>query len=179
MPRQKNNSLSIRVNPFFFLSLFSKRQVSCETLSCLFLPIDAASVRDLMGGLHCPEIILLLKFPEGLVRPSSGPASLGPGQATSIEILAAGCQTSEGHFSLQPDWTCLVERWHKQVCFRHGSYVSAAGGESISWLKSSVEGFGACLKLPKQQRPEKQSQVSPSASPLSAETLSRGSPSAK
>ena len=51
--------------------------------------------------------------------------------------------------------SACVRRWHKQICFRDGNCVLQQAEKVIPKLKSSVEEFGACLKLPKQQRPGK------------------------
>lgn len=95
----ENNSLSIRANPFFSLAFLQKASILRKPSAVFFLAIDAACARALREGLNCPEIILLLKFLKGLPQAFRS-ASLGPGQATPIGILAAGLQTFRRPFFL-------------------------------------------------------------------------------
>lgn len=67
-----------------------------------------------------------------------------------------GARPSEGLFPHSLTGSAWKRRWHKRVCFRYGSCVSVASREDISRLERTVEKFGACVKLPKQQVLEKQ-----------------------
>jgi hypothetical protein len=55
-PQQQNNSLSSCKS--YFLLFFSKRQVPCETCSCLFRAVYSASACDLMEGPQLPRNII-------------------------------------------------------------------------------------------------------------------------